>query len=42
MWWMKLEPNIQSEVNQKDTYIYGIYKDGNHDPICKTVKEIQI
>ena len=42
MRWMKLEPNIQSEVNQKDTYIYGIYKDGNHDPICKTVKEIQI
>ena len=24
MRWMKLEPNIQSEVNQKDTYIYGI------------------
>ena len=24
MQWMKLEPIIQSEVNQKDTHIYGI------------------
>ena len=43
---MKLEPIIQSEVSQKDkdqynilTYIYGIYKDGNCNPICKTEKE---
>ena len=35
-----------SEVSQKEKhqysvlmYIYGIYKDGNDDPICKTAKE---
>ena len=46
MRWMKLEPIIQSEVSQKDkdhysipTHIYGIYKDGNGNPICKTEKE---
>ena len=40
---MKLEPIIQTEVSQKEkhqysilTHIYGIYKDGNNDPICKT------
>ena len=40
---MKLEPNIQSEVSQKDkdhysilTHIYGILKDGNDNPICRT------
>ena len=40
---MKLEPIIQSEVSQKDkdqysilTHIYGIWKDGNDNPICKT------
>ena len=40
MRWMKLEPNIQSEVSHKGkhqysilTHIYGIYKDGNDDPI---------
>ena len=45
----KLEPIIQSEVSQKDkdhysilTHIYGIYKDGNDNPICKTEKETQI
>ena len=45
---MKLEPIIQSEVSQKDkdqysilTHIYGIYKDGNDDPICKIAKETQ-
>ena len=44
--WIKLEPIIQSEVNQKDkhqystlTCIYWIYKDGNDDLICKTTKE---
>ena len=49
MRWMKLEPIIQSEVNQKEkhqysilTCIYGIYKDGNDDPICETAKETQI
>ena len=46
---MKLEPIIQSEVSQNDedqysilTLIYGIYKDGNDNPICKTEKETQM
>ena len=45
---MKLEPNIQSEVSQKEkheyitlTHIYGIQRDGNDDPIYKTTKETQ-
>ena len=49
MRWMKLEPITQSEVSQKDkehysilTHIYGIYKDGNDNPICKTEKETQM
>ena len=49
MRWMKLEPIIQSEVSQKEkyqhsilTHIYGIYKDGNDDPICETAKETQM
>ena len=46
MRWMKLEPIIQSEVSQKEKHqysilkhIYGIWKDGNNDPICETAKE---
>ena len=46
---MKLEPIIQSEVSQKEkhqysilTHIYGIYKDGNDDPICETPKQTQV
>ena len=46
---MKLEPIIQSEVSQNEkhqysilTHIYGIYKDGNNDPMCETAKETQI
>ena len=42
MKWMKMEPIIQSEVSQKEkhqysilTHIYGIYKDGNDNPVCK-------
>ena len=49
MRWMKLEPIIQSEVSQKDkhqysilTHIYGILKDGNDNPICKTEKETEM
>ena len=49
MRWMKLEPIIQSEVSQKDKdqyrilmHIYGIYKDDNDNPICKTEKETQV
>ena len=46
---MKLEPIIQIEVSQKDKdqysilmHIYGIQKDGNVNPICKTEKETQM
>ena len=49
MRWMKLEPIIQSEVSRKEkhqysilTHIYGIYKDGNDHPVCKTAKETQM
>ena len=49
MRWMKVDPIIQSEVSQKEkhqssilTHIYGIWKDGNNDPICKTAKETQM
>ena len=49
MRWMKLEPIIQSEVSQNEkhqysilTHIYGIYKDGNNDPICETAEGTQI
>ena len=49
MRWMKLEPIIQSEVSQKEKHqnnilinTYGIQKDGNDDPICKTAKETQM
>ena len=49
MRWMKLEPIIQSEASQKGKYqysilmyIYGIEKDNNDDPVCKTAKETQI
>ena len=40
---------MQSEVSQKETHqysilmhIYGIQKDGNDNPVCKTAKETQI
>ena len=49
MRWMKLEPIVQSEVSQKDKHqyrilmnIYGILKEGNANPICKTEKETQM
>ena len=49
MRWMKLEPIIQSEVSQKPTdqysiltHVYGILKDGNNNPICRTEKEPQM
>ena len=49
MRWMKLEPMMQSKVSQKEkhqysilTHIYGIWKDGNDDPICETAKETQM
>ena len=49
MRWMKLEPIIQSGVSQKEkhqcsilTHIYGIYKDGNDNPVCETARETQM
>ena len=49
MRWMNLEPIIQNEESQKEkhqysvlTHIYGIWKDGNNDPICETAKETQM
>ena len=46
---MKLEPIIQSEVSQKEkhqysilTHIYGIQKDGNDNPMCKTARDTDI
>ena len=42
-------PIMQSEVSQKEKhqysilmYIYGIYKDGNNNPVCETTKEMQM
>ena len=41
------EPIIQSEVSQKQknkyilTHIYGIYKDGTDETICREIMEIQ-
>ena len=42
MRWMKLEPIIQSDQYSILTHKYGIYKDDNDDPICKTAKETQM
>ena len=49
MRWMKLELIVQSEVSQKEKHqysilmhIYGIWKDGNDNPVCETVKETQM
>ena len=49
MRWVKLEPIIQSEVNQNEkhqygilTHIYGILEVGNDNPVCKTAKETQM
>ena len=49
MRWMKLEPILHSEVSQKEKHqysilmhIYGIYKDGNDNPVCETAKETQM
>ena len=46
MKWMNLEPIIQSEISQKgkyiyiNTYIYGSWKDGTDDPICRAAVEM--
>ena len=46
---MNLEPIIHSEVSQKEKHqysvsmhIYGIFKDGNDDPICEAATETQM
>ena len=48
MRWMKLEPIKQNKVSLKEKqkysillHIYGVYKDGNDDPIYKTAKKTQ-
>ena len=45
---MKLEPIIQSEVSQKEkhqysilTHMYGIYKDGNDNPVSVHFSSVQ-
>ena len=49
MWWMKLEPIMWSDGSQKEkhqysilTHIYGIWKDGDDNPVCETAKETQM
>ena len=49
MRWMKLEPIIQSEVSQKEkhqysilTHIYGIWKDGNDNPVSETARDTDV
>ena len=49
MRWIKLEPIIQSEVSHKEkhqysilTHVYGIQKEGNDNPICKTEKDTDV
>ena len=46
--WMKFEPFIQNEESQKEknvfcilTHIYGIYKYGIHEPICRAAIQTQ-
>ena len=46
---MKLEPIIQNVVSQKEKHqysiliqLYGIWKDDNDDPICRSAKETDV
>jgi len=48
MMWMKIEPILQSEVRQKEKnkcrillHIYGIWKDGADEPVCRAAMETQ-
>ena len=48
MRWMNLEPIIQRDLSQKEkdkycilTHVYGIWKDGTDEPICRAKMEIQ-
>ena len=49
MRWMKLEPIIQSEASQKEKHqysilmhIYGIYKDGNNNPVRDSKRDADV
>ena len=46
--WMNLEPFIQNEVSQKEKnkycvlmHIYGIFKAGTDEPVCRAAVETQ-
>ena len=48
MRWMNLKATIQSEVSQKEKnkygllmHIYGIWKNGTDEPICRAGTEMQ-
>ena len=48
MWWMNLDPIIQSELSQKEKdkycilmHIYGIYNYGTNDPMYRAEKEAE-
>ena len=48
MWWMNLEPIIQSEVSQKEKdkyhilmHIYRVYKNDTEELICRAAMEKQ-
>ena len=48
MWWMNLQPIIQSEVRQKEKdkyhilmHIYRIQKDSTDNPTCRAAQETQ-
>ena len=38
--WSK--PERKTPIQYTNTYIYGIYKDGNDNPVCETAKEKQM
>ena len=38
--WSK--PERKTPIQYTNTYIYGILKDGNDNPVCETAKETQI
>ena len=47
MRWTRQQSIISSEVSQKDkyhilTHIYGTWKDGTNDPMCRSAKETQM
>ena len=36
------KPERKMPIQYSNVYIYGIYKDGNDNPVCETVKETQM